>query len=258
MLFKTSTVNQYEFIKEGKGQPLVLFHGLMGGLSNFDSLISFFSKNGFTVFAPKLPIFGFEVKDTKVETIAKFAINFLKDIVKKPASILGNSLGGHIGLIVSHNQPKLVKSLILTGSSGLFERSFGESFPKRGNYYYVKKKTQDVFYDPKIATNEIIDEVYETVNNRDKAIKTLYIARSAMKHNMKKEVGKIELPVCLIWGKQDNVTPPEVALEFNKLLKNSELYWIDKCGHAPMMEHPDEFNESLSTWFRKVGVTKAK
>jgi pimeloyl-ACP methyl ester carboxylesterase len=56
-------------------------------------------------------------------------------------------------------------------------------------------------------------------------------------------------PTCLIWGKQDNVTPPEVAIDFNKLLPDSNLFWIDKCGHAAMMETPDKFNQILEDWF---------
>ena len=52
----------------------------------------------------------------------------------------------------------------------------------------------------------------------------------------------------LIWGKQDNITPPHVAEEFHELLPDSKLYWIDKCGHAPMMEQPLEFNKILNDY----------
>ena len=124
----------------------------------------------------------------------------------------------------------------------------GGGYTKRGDYEVIKKKAQDVFYDPAVATKEIVDEVYETVNDRNKLIKTLAIAKSAIRHNMGKDLPKMKLPVCIIWGKNDGVTPPEVATEFNELLPNSELFWIDKCGHAAMMEHPQEFNEILNAW----------
>ena len=152
--------------------------------------------------------------------------------MKEPAILVGNSLGGHLGLITSLKRPDLVKALCLTGSSGLYERSFGETFPKRGSYEYVLKKAQEVFYNPEVATKEIVDDVFDTINDRNKAIKTLYIARSAIRHNMKNDLKNIHIPVCLIWGKQDNVTPPEVAIEFNEGLPNSTLFWIDKCGHV--------------------------
>ena len=127
----------------------------------------------------------------------------------------------------------------------------GGGYTKRGDYEVIKKKAQDVFYDPAVATKEIVDEVYETVNDRNKLIKTLAIAKSAIRHNMSKELPKMTTETCIIWGKNDTVTPPEVAEEFNKLLPNSELFWIDKCGHAAMMEHPEEFNHILDAWLTK-------
>ena len=127
----------------------------------------------------------------------------------------------------------------------------GESYPKRGDYEYIKKKAEDVFYDPAVATKEIVDEVYETVNDRNKLIKTLAIAKSAIRHNMAQDLPHMNTSTCIIWGRNDNVTPPEVAEDFDKLLPDSDLYWIDKCGHAAMMEHPKEFNEILSRWLKE-------
>lgn len=248
MLLNLKKNKKFSYIEEGEGIPIVLLHGLMGELSNFNVLTNHFSKKGFKVYAPELPIYDYPLLSTNVTSIAKFVAKFLKEIVKEPAILVGNSLGGHLGLVATLKHPALVKALCLTGSSGLYEKSFGDTFPKRGSYDYVLMKTQEVFYDPAVATKEIVDDVFETVNDRKKAIKTLYIARSAIKHNMKKDLKNIATPVCLIWGKQDNVTPPEVAVEFNEGLPNSSLYWIDKCGHAPMMEHPEHFNELLENW----------
>ncbi|MDO5509353.1 MAG: alpha/beta hydrolase [Weeksellaceae bacterium] len=248
MIFNIKKQKKYNYIEEGEGHPIVLLHGLMGGLSNFDALTRFFAARGYKVYAPELPIYTLPVLSTNVSTIAKFVAKFLKEIVGQPATLIGNSLGGHVGLVVAVEYQELVHSLVLTGSSGLYEKSFGETFPKRGSYEYVEQKAQEVFYDPQVATKEIVDEVYETVNNSSKVIKTLYVARSAIKHNMKKDLPKIKIPVLLIWGKQDNVTPPEVAVEFDTELPNSKLVWIDKCGHAPMMEHPEHFNDILYEW----------
>ena len=164
---------------------------------------------------------------------------------------MGNSLGGHIALFHTKLNPKNVSGLVLTGSSGLYENSMGESYPKRGDYEYIKKKAQDVFYDPEIATKEVVDDVFDTLNNRNKLIRTIAIAKSAIRHNMANDLPSMKVPTCLIWGKNDTVTPPSVAEEFDKLLPNSELHWIDKCGHAPMMESPDEFNELLGPWLQK-------
>jgi 2-hydroxy-6-oxonona-2,4-dienedioate hydrolase len=68
---------------------------------------------------------------------------------------------------------------------------------------------------------------------------------------MAKDLPSMKTPTCIIWGENDSVTPPKVAKEFHELLPDSDLFWIEKCGHAAMMEHPDLFNEILHAWIQK-------
>jgi len=238
----------FRYVERGEGKPIVILHGLMGGLSNFRGVYDFFPEKGYRVIIPELPVYDLPLLKTTVKDLAVhldkfFTSNHLEDVI-----LLGNSLGGHIALLYTKLYPQKVRGLVITGSSGLYENAMGESYPKRGDYNYIKTKSEEVFYDPKVATKEIVDEVYETVNDRNKLIKTLAIAKSAIRHNMAKDLPKMEIPTAIIWGAQDCVTPPNVAEEFNRLLPNSTLYWIDKCGHAPMMEHPDSFNTLMDTW----------
>ena len=241
----------YKYLTAGKGNPIVILHGLMGGLGNFESFISHFPSVGFQVFMPELPIYTTSILDTNVKFFANYINNFINLMGLKHVILVGNSLGGHVALLHSKLFPKATKALVLTGSSGLYENSMGDTYPKRGDYEFIKKKTQNVFYSPKIATKEIVDEVFESVNNRNKVIKILAMAKSAIRHNMSKDLPKINVPVALVWGKNDSVTPPKVAREFHQLLPDSSLFWIDKCGHAPMMEHPKKFNNIVENWFVK-------
>lgn len=250
MIFKIKKEKKFNFIQEGEGAPLVLLHGLMGGLSNFSSMVDFFSTKGYKVFVPQLPIYDLPVLNTNLTSIAKFVAKFIDEEIKQAVTIVGNSMGGHVGLILTTSRPDLVRNLVLTGSSGLYERTFGDSFPRKGDKEYIKKKTEEVFYNAEIATPELVDEVFSLVNDRMKGIKTVMLARSAIKHNMLSDLPNIKCPVCIIWGKQDNVTPPEVAIDMHKFIPNSDLYWIDECGHAAMMEKPDEFNTILYQWLK--------
>lgn len=250
MTHRLKKEKDYRYIEVGEGTPIIVLHGLMGGLSNFDSVTDFFSSNGFKVLIPELPIYTMSLIKTNVKSFAKYLRDFIDFKGFDEVILLGNSLGGHIGLYHTKLYPEKVKALIITGSSGLYESAMGGGYTKRGDYEVIKKKAQEVFYDPEVATKEIVDEVYETVNDRNKLIKTLAIAKSAIRHNMAKDLPKMKLPVCIIWGKNDTVTPPEVAEEFNELLPNSDLFWIDKCGHAAMMEHPVEFNKILDAWLK--------
>ena len=240
-----------DFLEVGEGQPIVVLHGLMGGLSNFQGVTDYFGSKGYRVIIPELPLYSTILLKTNVKYFARFLNRFMTNLGLKDVILLGNSLGGHIALYHTKMYPEKVAGLVITGSSGLYESAMGDSYPKRGDYEYIKQKTQNVFYDPNMASKELVDEVFSIVNDRIKVIKTLTIAKSAIRHNMAKDLPKIQTPTCLIWGKNDKVTPPEVAEEFQKLLPNSDLYWIDKCGHAAMMEHPDEFNKIMLEWLEK-------
>ncbi|WP_299885467.1 alpha/beta hydrolase [uncultured Lacinutrix sp.] len=244
------TEGRYNYIEAGEGTPIIVLHGLMGGLSNFDAVINYFSENGYKVIIPELPVYTMSLIKTNVKAFAKYLYQFIEFKGYNKVILLGNSLGGHIGLYFTKLNPEKVKALIITGSSGLYESAMGGGYTKRSDYEVIKKKAQDVFYDPAVATKDIVDEVYETVNDRNKLIKTLAIAKSAIRHNMAKDLPDMSTPTCIIWGKNDTVTPPEVADEFNELLPDSDLFWIDKCGHAAMMEHPDRFNDILHEWFK--------
>ena len=226
----------------------------MGALSNFEATFNHFSNNGYKVLIPELPLYSLPLIKTNVKNLAKFLKEFLEYKKIDSAILLGNSLGGHIGLYFTKHYQEKVSALVLTGSSGLYEKAMGDSFPKRGNYEYIKEKTRAVFYDPEIGTKEMVDDVFEIVNDRSSVIRTLAIAKSAIRHNMANDLPEMKVPVCIIWGKQDTVTPPEVATDFQKLLPNSDLFWIDKCGHAAMMERPEEFNKILQEWLtsRKI------
>lgn len=240
----------FSYLEEGEGPVFVLLHGLFGALSNFKEVVDFL-KQDHKVVLPKLPIYDLPVLNTNVKSLSKHLKAFIDFKGYDKVNLLGNSLGGHVGLVYANDYPHKVNTMILSGSSGLYENAFGGSFPRREDKSYLRQKIALTFYDPAIVTDELVDECHEAVNNRNKVIRILSIAKSAIRHNMAKELPNYKMPVCLIWGRNDTITPPEVAVEFNDKLPDSELYWIDKCGHAPMMEHPQEFNQHLGDWLLK-------
>ena len=250
MEYEIKHSGKFRYLEEGTGEPLVLLHGLFGALSNFRDLVDHF-KNTHRVIIPLLPLFELSMLETSVGGLAKFVQKFMENRNLTHFHLLGNSLGGHVGLVYTLKNQDRVASLTLTGSSGLFENGMGETYPKRGDYDYIKKKTELTFYDPNVATKELVDEVFSIVNNRLKALMIITLARSAIRHNLGNELQDIKVPTCLIWGKNDTITPPMVAEEFLKLIPHAELHWIDKCGHAPMMEVPQEFNRILQSFLQK-------
>jgi pimeloyl-ACP methyl ester carboxylesterase len=159
--------------------------------------------------------------------------------------IMGNSLGGHVGILYTLKNPEKVTKLVLTGSSGLFENTMGGSYPRRGSYDYIRERVAYTFYDPNVASKELVDEVFETTKSIPKCMRIVAIAKSAQRNNLALELPKIKIPTLLVWGLNDTITPPMVGYEFNRLIPQSELKFIDKCCHAPMMEHPEKFNQMV-------------
>ncbi|MEO1652589.1 MAG: alpha/beta hydrolase [Bacteroidota bacterium] len=237
--------HKFRYIDEGEGEVLLLLHGLFGSLSNWADVLDTYSKD-YRVMVPLLPIYDMPLKTAGLQYLTQFVEEFVDHFQLKNINLLGNSLGGHLALLYILKNEENVNRLVLTGSSGLFEHSMGGSYPKRGSYEYVKERIQYTFYDPEVATKELVDEIFEVTRSIPKCLRIVAIAKSAQRHNLAHEIPKIKVPTLLVWGLNDTITPPFVAYDFNRLIPNSELRFVDKCCHAPMMEKPQEFNHLLS------------
>ncbi|HNR74571.1 MAG TPA: alpha/beta hydrolase [Cyclobacteriaceae bacterium] len=231
----------FKFVDEGEGQVLMLLHGLFGALSNWEGVVNHYKKH-FRVVIPMLPIYEMPIKEAGLIGLREFTERFVAMKQLDNMIIMGNSLGGHVGILYTLANPEKVSKLVLTGSSGLFENTMGGSYPRRGSYDYIRERVAYTFYDPNVASKELVDEVFETTKSIPKCMRIVAIAKSAQRNNLALELPNIKVPTLLVWGLNDTITPPMVGHEFNRLIPNSELKFIDKCCHAPMMEHPEKFN----------------
>ena len=244
MRYEIKEESGFKYIEEGSGENLVLLHGLFGALSNWEMVLTEF-KNSYHVVIPILPIYDMPLRQAGVNGIVKYFTDFVELKQLDQMILVGNSLGGHIGLVYALNSQEKLKSLVLTGSSGLFENAMGGSYPKRGSYEYIKERAQYTFYNPETVTDEYVDEVFAVTKSIPKCLNIVAIAKSAQRHNMAEDIPTIKVPTLLIWGLNDTITPPMVAHDFNRLIPNSTLKFIDYCCHAPMMESSDYFNKVL-------------
>jgi 2-hydroxy-6-oxonona-2,4-dienedioate hydrolase len=247
---------EFRYYEAGEGPVLLLLHGLFGALSNFQFVIDRFSKH-MKVSIPILPLYTMPIQQTTVIGLKEYIERFIAHKGYTNVILLGNSLGGHVSLLYAIEHQPNIKAIVLTGSSGLFENSLGDSYPRKSDYDFVKDKTEFTFYDPKTATKELVDEVYEIVNNRDKVLRIVSLAKSALRHNLREFLPDIHVPALLVWGKNDNITPAFVGEEFHKLMSGSKLHIIDQCGHAAMMEKPEEFNLILDNFLKQMNVIAA-
>ncbi|MBL7790423.1 MAG: alpha/beta hydrolase [Chitinophagales bacterium] len=244
------TIDSYKYIDRGQGPTVLLLHGLFGSLGNFESMIELASGR-YRFIMPYLPFYDCELKSANLEGMLNYLKGFISRLNLKEFSILGNSFGGHLALMYTLQEPKKVKSLILTASSGLFENSLGSEYPKRDRDF-LKRKILETFGNKSVVTDNLIMDVEAIVNSKSSAIRIVKLAKSATRESLLNLIGNIKIPTLLIWGKNDIITPPFVAEKFHQLMPQSELVWIDNCGHAPMMEYPQEFAAAIVPFLNNV------
>jgi pimeloyl-ACP methyl ester carboxylesterase len=225
---------------------------MLGDLSNWVDTVGALSERGYRVLAPVLPVYDFPLSETGVPRLTEYIREFVETLELQSMVLVGNSLGGHVALLYALDYPETVDAMVLSGSSGIYETTMGSSFFRRQDREFIKERTEMTFYDPAHATEELVDEMLEIVNDRPRAFRLLKFARSADEETVTDQLSQLDMPSLLVWGRDDIITPPEVAEEFRDRMPNAHLEFIDKCGHAPMIEHPDTFNELTLNFLKKL------
>lgn len=241
--FETRESKEFRFIDEGprSGMPVVLLHGMLGGVDNWTSTIETLSEAGYRAIAPLLPVYSLPLEETSVAGLTDHTSRFLEQLGIERPVLVGNSLGGHVALVYTLSNSQAVSGLVLTGASGIHEVIIGDSKLKRYDRDYVRQKAALTFHDPVHVTDELIEGVLKVVWDRPSALRLIKIARSAKTDTVRDRLGSIRVPSLLIWGRQDRLTPPEVAIDFQSRMQNAQVAFIDECGHAPMIEQPGKF-----------------
>ena len=226
-----------------KGPEMVLIHGLFGALSNWDTVQPLMAEYSKPI-ALSLPLLNAHRSEVKVKALALYTEYLIRNRGFAPVTLCGNSLGGHVALRLCLAAPQLVDCLILTATSGLYEHSV-DSLPIRPGKEFVEEHMSKVFFNQEFVTPEAVNEIVTILEDRTRVLNLIHAARSAKKDNLKDLLGQIKVPTLLLWGEEDQVTTMEVAEMFHKLIPNSQLVTIKKCGHAPMIEHPEWFSEQV-------------
>ena len=243
--YAVQEIDGHRYIDEGPPSslpPVVLLHGMLGDLSNWAHTIAMLRTEGYRVLVPVLPVYSLPMRQTSVMGLVKHVRSFLEAMALEQVVVAGNSLGGHIALLYALHFPEHVAAMLLSGASGIYEVDMGTSTMRRQDREYLRSRAAVTFFDPVHATDELVDEVYDIVNDRSRALRLIKMARSVQNETVTDRLPRIQAPTLLIWGKDDTITPLDVAYTFKDLIPHAELHLIEECGHAPMIEHPELFN----------------
>ena len=232
--------------------PIVLLHGLLGEANQWTATIDALAAHHYRVLVPVIPLDTLPLRKANMQGVVEYVRGFTEALNLDTMVLVGNSLGGQIALLYALRYPDAVVALILSGSSGIYEVEVGTTTFRRQDRDFIRERAAVTFYDPVHVTDELVEKIFNLINERNRALRILKLARSSLNESLNDHLGQIDVPTELIWGRNDRITPPDVAVAFQRSLPNADLHFIDRCGHAPMMERPEAFNELTLTFLRKI------
>lgn len=253
------TLGEFRYVDEGDGgdrPPVLLLHGMLGNIDNWLDATHALCEAGYRTLIPFLPVYDMPLRDTSVQALVSYVQRFTEAVGIGRSVVAGNSLGGHVALMYALEHPHRVEALILSGSSGIYELEMGSSMPRRRDRGFIRERAERTFFDPVHVTDQLVEEMYDLLGDRQQLARLIKMARSAKSETLTDRLSSITHPTLLVWGRDDQITPPEVAHLFQAQMPHAELHFIDKCGHAPMVEHPEEFNQIVLNFINELAVLK--
>ncbi|MEE2937586.1 MAG: alpha/beta hydrolase [Planctomycetota bacterium] len=232
-------------------RTVLLLHGLFGTPEHWRIVMESMAPR-YHVLAPQLPVDpqpGRRQRGIrKISDLSKTIVDLVEERDLGPLVICGNSLGGLVALDICINRPDFAKGLVLAGSAGLFEKSPMRGLNSRPSREFVRSTVTEILHKDELVTEELVDEWHRAVSDRDYARFILRVSRATRDRSVEHELDSLQLPTLIIWGANDEITPPSTAEEFHRRIPNAQLEFIDECGHAPSWEQPEEFARLLENF----------
>lgn len=253
----------------GTGSPLLLIHGSgpgVTGWANFSGNIESFAAS-YRCVVPDLPGFGRSPANGKHPSAdAPGAIlRFMDALGIERASMVGNSLGGAVAAQVAASAPDRVDKLVSIGGLGINLLSAAPAEGIKLLVAFMEDPTrarlvewmQSMVYDEGILTDELIDHRFEQATRPEvlAEARKIYSRQSlaAIREGMNGRgagariswLTDIAAPTLLIWGRDDRVSPIDMALIPARLIPRCELHTLYNCGHWAMIERRAEFESAV-------------
>ena len=242
------------YVEFGHGEvPVVLLHGLFGDPENWRAIMEDLSGR-YRFLAPQFPIdqfSGFRPSDFRsIGQLTDFVSLFFDQMGLDKAVLVGNSLGGQVAVDFYLAYPGRVSGLVLTGSAGLFENAISGGELPKVEHGYIRQRAREIFYDESFVTDDLVERIHGMLSDRTYVRLLIRIAKASRDRNIRDELCQVKTPTLIVWGRNDQITPPFVAEEFRDGIENSQLVFIDRCGHSPPMEQPLQFGRVLGEFLK--------
>jgi pimeloyl-ACP methyl ester carboxylesterase len=247
------------YVMEGLAEdtlPLVLIHGTSASLHTWDTL-STLLKSKKRIIRLDLPAFGLTGPNRlnlyNFNFYNQFLDQFLNALKVTQCIVAGNSLGGSIAWNYALASPDKVKQLILLDASGYPKKDekgslgfklaavpvLNQALKHISPKSLIRKSLEDAFYNKTLVSETMVDQYHDLLLREGNRGAVLELFQHPMKPDATK-IKNISQPTLIIWGKQDQLISYQNASLFKQDIRNSSLLVLDKVGHIPMEEAPNQ------------------
>jgi pimeloyl-ACP methyl ester carboxylesterase len=247
-------------------EPIVLIHGVGGWAENWRPVVATLASTGHQVIALDLPGFGQSERPRRVRYFGpddafypRFVIAAMDVLGIERAHIAGNSMGGTVAYMTAVTAPTRTRSLILVAPGGLgrdvalFLRAcalpgFGLIARLPRPRSAAREGLRTCFYDARRISPELYEEVERYGNSSFpefvRALSAGVGIRGVRRSLRKAWVARASLyagPALVVWGREDLVLPLRHLADVHATLPQAQIALIERCGHMPQAERPEEF-----------------
>ncbi|MDX2097645.1 MAG: alpha/beta fold hydrolase [Leptolyngbyaceae cyanobacterium bins.59] len=257
--------------------PLILLHGFGASIGHWRQNLAELGQHH-TVYALDMVGFGASEKAATTYSISFWVeqvYEFWRTFINRPAVLIGNSIGSLICMAAAAAHPDMVGGIVMmslpdpslemdlvpvpmrpavVGIKRLVASLMGPVFHLVRRSGIVRKWARIAYANPEAVTDELVEILVGPAQDRGaaQAFVAIFKAMSTPEQGLsaREILPSLQVPMLLIWGKQDRMVPYQLARpqQFTRYNPNLILLELDQCGHCPHDECPEEVNQAILEW----------
>ncbi len=218
----------------GEGDPVVLVHGLSGSTRWWARNVPDLTEH-YRVYLVNLPGFGALRRSGPRFVLAEatsWLLAWMEAVGLRSAHLVGHSMGGYLSLRLAARRPEAVGRLVLVDPAGMpsHRTMLGHLGPLLLSARYGKPSFLPVLVRDALHAGPFT---------------LLRTARDLLAEDVRDDLRRVEAPTLLVWGKRDPLIPPSIGDVMRAEIPDSRLLVIERAGHNPMFDRPEDFNGAL-------------
>ncbi len=267
------------FVEVGKGPPILFLHGLGGSWKDWAANLTFFHTS-YRAMAIDFPGFGDSDKPERDYSIGWFTAivdKFLQERKFEPAVIVGHSMGALVAINLAAQSPARVKNLVVVDAVGIGEKADFLSYALTKKIMGPESRFETI---EGLLRGEFKSMVEDFIQRqKPKTAKEFFgslpkspftgkpflpmtpsvqMSASIIDFDLRPQLAAIRQPTLILWGAKDPVAPPQDAPLLKTRIPHASLKVLDQCGHSPMQDQPELFNQEVEKFLQAAASGSSK